>query len=357
MTDTGLGSPDCGPPELSAVGVVIPVRNDAADLAATVGAVLAEFDELGERAHRVVLCVGPSTDGTESVATELAAADPRVVVVDNPDGGIPQALNLGLEHTEAAVLARVDARALIGPGYLQRALDTLISLADSGAAGVGAVQRPVGRTDTEIAIAAAMASKLGSGAPAYRVGGGAPRPVDTAWMGVYRRDALSQVGGWDERFARNEDAELNARLAAAGHEIWLDPELVADYRPRSTLVALARQYWDYGWWRAKMLQRHPRSLAARQLAGPAIVVGIVTLGVLALSWNPWTWLGVAAYPLTIVLAAPARGLHWGQRAKCRSALAIMHLSWGAGFVASVLAGCVRLPTINRSGSPQAPRGV
>jgi hypothetical protein len=209
------------------------------------------------------------------------------------------------------------------------------TLERTSAANVGAAQVPVGVTLTERAIAAAMRSPLGSGGVAYR-GGGEARPVDTAWLGAFRRSALTDVGGYDEEFIRNQDAELNARLNAAGHQVWFDPRLAVEYRPRPTLRALARQYYQYGWWRLRTVRRHPGSLAMRQLAAPFIVLGLLTGTLLGILATPWAFLLFAGYFGAVLIAGLASEGSLLQRLTTGAALAAMHLSWGSGFLLSAI---------------------
>lgn len=276
----------------------------------------------------VLLCVGPSSDNTLQVAQRLVASDERVHLIDNADGGIPQALNHGLAHSQGEILMRVDAHSFVPDGYVENALETLEA---TGAANVGAVQLPTGHTTVERGIAAAMRSRIGSGGAAYRVGV-QRQQVDTAFLGFFRTAALREIDGWDERFARNEDAELNARLAQAGHEIWLDPRLRVDYRPRPSLRALATQYWHYGIWRLCMVRKHPRSLKLRQLAAPLIVIALVLSVALALAGRTRALIVAIAYLLAVVAAAVLGNGSFRERVVMVGALITMHLCWGAAFL-------------------------
>lgn len=220
---------------------------------------------------------------------------------------------------------------MLPAGYRARAL---ASLEATGAANVGAIQKPVGLTAAERGIAAAMRSLLGSGGAAYR-SGGELRRVDTAFLGVYRVDALRAVGGWDEAFERNEDAELNFRLNQADHQVWLDPQLVVEYRPRSSLRALASQYFHYGWWRRRTMAKHPQSISWRQLAAPGLFVGLASSAVVgALIW-PVAYAVPAAYVASCAATAVAAGGSVRERAFTAAALPTMHLSWALGFFVSV----------------------
>lgn len=288
----------------------------------------------------MLVCVGPSDDKTQEVAAELARENAAVEVLDNPAGGIADALNLGLTAARAEILVRVDARCRLPEHYVATAL---ASMAATGAANIGAVQVPTGHTPMQRAIAGAMTHTLGSGGAAYRVGG-TLRQAETAFLGVFRTDALRSVGGWDVDFARNEDAELNQRLITAGHEVWLDPELRVEYEPRSSLRALARQYFDYGWWRRRTAARH-RTMQLRQLAAPVVVIALSGAFVLGATVSPVFLIVPASYAMVLVGgAATADGpLRASERVRVAGALATMHLAWGSGFLASLIRGPLRVP--------------
>jgi succinoglycan biosynthesis protein ExoA len=267
--------------------------------------------------------VAASDSATAAVARECGA-----VVVDNPTGRTPTGLNLALGRTTAEVIARVDAHAVIPPGYLARAMQVLN---DTGADAVGGMQVPVGNTASEKAIAAAMSSRLGAGDARYRIGGKAG-PADTVYLGVFLRSTLERLGGYDEHFDRNQDYELNQRIRDSGGTVWFDPGLEVSYRPRGSLIALARQYFDYGRWKREFARRHPGSLRPRQLAPPLLVTGLF-VAIIAGFWWPWAWLAVGAYLLVLVLFGLSRLRSIGSGALLiPPALAAMHLSWGLGFL-------------------------
>jgi succinoglycan biosynthesis protein ExoA len=321
--------------EAPAVTVVMPVLNEERHLAEAVGAVLAQ-EYAGEIA--VVLALGPSSDATDQVAARLAA-DPRVRTVPNPSGRTPEALNRALALAEGDVVVRVDGHAVLPPGYVSRAVR---ALREHHADNVGGVMAAEGVTPVERAVACAMTSPLGVGGAPFHVGGTAG-PADTVYLGVFRRSALDRVGGYDERFTRAQDWEMNHRIRATGGLVWFEPELQVSYRPRATLRALARQYRDYGRWRRAVVRRHPGTLTARYLAPPvalsAVVVGTVA-GVVGATTGPsWLLLGLLApggYAVGVVGGAvvTGRGLALRERALLPAVFATMHGSWGWGFLTS-----------------------
>jgi glycosyltransferase involved in cell wall biosynthesis len=256
--------------ELPDVDVVMPIRNEAEHLAAAVAAVRSQV----YAGHtRIFLGVGPSDDGTERLAAELAAASDDLVVVDNPTGLTPSALNLAIRAGRAPIVVRVDGHSELSDGYIRRAVETMQR---TRAVNVGGLQVPVALTPFEEAVAAATTSWLGTGGASYRVGGTAG-PVDTVYLGVFDRGAIEAVGLFDERLIRNQDYELNIRLRAAGGTVWFDPELAVGYRPRGSWRALARQYYEYGYWKAVVMRMHPESARLRQVVAPlGVLTGLVT---------------------------------------------------------------------------------
>lgn len=307
------------------VSVVLPARNVARALP---DAVRSALEQDYDGAIEVVIAVAPSADATERVAKELADADARVIVVTNAGGEISEGLNAAIGEASGEIIARIDGHARFASGYLRQAV---ASLRAASAGNVGGIQLAVGVTPFEQAVATAMQSRFGVGGARFRRGT-EPGPVETVYLGVFERAALDAVGGYDESLLRNEDYELNWRLREAGHIVWLDPELVVEYRPRSSLRALARQFHDYGRWKREVLRRHPKSLQLRQLAPPVVVAGLgVSVAAAPLSLVPLAVVG-GGYGVGVVAVAvlEARGRP-GDLARLVAIFPTMHLAWGTGF--------------------------
>lgn len=310
------------------VSVVMPVLNEERHLADSVAQVL---DQDWEGSVEVVLALGPSTDRTDEVAARLAATDPRVRTVPNPSGRTPDALNAAIAAASGEIIARVDAHAEIPRDYLSTAVATLEA---TGADNVGGIMNAVGVTDLERAIACAMKSPLGVGGARFHTGGGAGE-ADTVYLGVFRREALERVGGYDPHFARAQDWEMNHRIRTSGGRVWFTPDLVVTYRPRSTLQRLADQYFNYGRWRRVVARQHPGTANARYLAPPVMVAGTVAATALGFAWRP-AWLVPAGYLTAVGLGGwlISKGEPAPVRARVPVAIATMHWSWGIGFLTS-----------------------
>jgi hypothetical protein len=314
----------------------MPVRDEAPHLAEAVTRVLAQ-DYPGE--VEVLLAVGPSHDGTAEIARTLAAADARVRVVDNPEGVTPVALNRAIAAARHPVVVRVDGHGALGDGYLRRAVEVL---AATGAANVGGVMAAEGRTPLEQAIARAYVSPLGLGGGRFHVGGEAG-PADSVFLGCFPREVLLRHGGYDERYHRAQDYELNLRIRRAGELVWFDPALSVTYRPRSSLPALASQFLRTGQWRRDLVRQYPETAAGRYLAPPVAVVLVVAGTVAGLAGAiggrralAWGWLLPGGYAAAILAGAAVegRGLPRAAHVRLPAVLAVMHGAWGSGFLLS-----------------------
>ena len=317
MADTPLWPLGDDPEGWPTVSVVMPIRNEAENLRAAVEAVLSQEYP---RPFDVCLAVAPSDDGTEDLAQRLAESSDRVTVVTNAAGTTPAGLNAAIRATDGEVVVRVDGHSKLSECYIRRAVETMSA---TGAVNVGGIQHAIGQTPFEGAVAAAQQSWLGTGGARYRVGGN-PGPVDTVYLGVFRRDAIEAVGLFDERLMRNQDYELNIRLRKASGTIWFDPELSIAYRPRGSLRSLAKQYYEYGWWKAEVARMHPSSLRPRQLI--AILAGGATAAAVLSRLRS---LAIASVTFAILCAtAPRRG--YSGRAVRIMIVPTMHSSWLAG---------------------------
>jgi len=336
-----------GPGTLSTavpLSVVMPVRNEERHLAEAVSHVLRQ-DYPAE--IELIIAVGPSRDRTAEIARSLADADPRILIVPNPSGQIPSAINAAIKASRHPVVARVDGHALIPPGYLRTAATTL---AETGAVNVGGIMAAAGVTPFQQAVAWAMTSPAGVGSSRFHTGG-SQGPADTVYLGVYRRSALEQVGGYDETFLVAEDWEMNHRIRQAGGLVWFQPAMQVTYRPRASAAALATQYFRYGRWRRVVARQHPGTINLRYLAPPAAVAAMAAgtvAGIAGLAaaaggvTGPWPKAATAGFAapalygagVLAVTAAASRQLRPAALLRLPLALATMHVSWGLGFLTS-----------------------
>ncbi|HEV3173422.1 MAG TPA: glycosyltransferase family 2 protein [Actinocrinis sp.] len=329
---SSVGEPAAWP----SVSVVMPVLNEERHLADAARHILAQ-DYPGPL--ELVIALGPSTDSTDAIAAALADADPRVRTVTNPSGRTPSALNAAIAASSNEIVVRVDGHGLLAPGYIHTAVRLL---ATTGADNVGGVMHAEGQTPFECAVAVAMTSKLGVGSAKFHTGG-QPGPAETVYLGVFRRAVLEKLGGYDEAFVRAQDWELNHRLRQSGGLVYFSPELRVTYRPRPSVKALAKQYYNYGRWRRVVMRTHAGTASARYLAAPVALLAValgIALGlagaVAGVTWLELGWLAPVGYAAGIVAGAAleSRDQPWGVRLRLPVIMATMHFSWGWGFLTS-----------------------
>lgn len=279
----------------------------------------------------IVVADGGSTDATRAIVGQRALRDPRIRLLDNPERLQACGINLAVKALDRSIgrFVRIDAHSRYPDDYVPRLLDALDrNDADSvvvrlDSVGGGAAQR---------AIAAVSNSRMGTGGSAHRVGGYSGF-VDHGHHAAFRRSVFEAAGGYDPTFEANEDAELDVRIRRMGGRIWLAGDIEVGYFPRTTLPALARQYYRYGSGRARTWLKHGEALRPRQLAPPALVCAIVAALILALI-SPWALLLPAAYLaiLTVYGISIAIRRNTACLILAAPALLVMHVGWGAGFL-------------------------
>jgi succinoglycan biosynthesis protein ExoA len=309
------------------VSVVIPMRNEAAHIGPCIDSVLAQ-DYPAERLEVIVV----DGDSDDDSATVLQAYGDRVRVLRNPLRIVPSAMNIGIRAAQGDIIARVDAHTVLATDYIRLGVEMLER---TGAENVGGPMHAVGGGRVGSAIALAMASRFGIGA--YFHFATEDREVDTVYMGMYPRAVFERIGLFDEELVRNQDDELNYRLRKHGGRIFVPTRMRSHYQNRQRITTLARQFFQYGWWKIRVLQKHPRQMSARQFVPPLLVGSLFVTGALV----PWTmvaaWLcgtGLAAYgvALTVAASAVARRHGWGLFTPLMAAFATMHFCWGTGFL-------------------------
>lgn len=314
------------------VTILMPVRNEANFIERSLGAVLAQ-DYLADRME-VLVIDGMSSDGTRGIVESLGRRDQRVRLLDNPGRIAPAALNVGLRQARGEVVVRVDGHCEIATDYVRLCVQ---HLREHGVDGVGGPIETIGETPVARAVAAAMSSRFGVGGSAFRTGVHKATFVDTIAFPAYTRTAVERAGYFDEELVRNQDDEYNFRLRKLGGRLLLTPDIRSRYYSRCSLAALWRQYWEYGYWKVRVMQHHPRQMSLRQFV-PAVFVATLLL---ALAISPLTsvagWIFgaiVGAY----LLANLAASTHIAGHGRIRLlpylpvAFAILHFSYGLGFL-------------------------
>jgi succinoglycan biosynthesis protein ExoA len=322
------------------VSVIIPCYNEEHTIGALLMAIHNQSYPLEEL--EVVVADGLSIDRTREEINQFQTTYPdlKVNVVDNPKKNIPSGLNRALEAAVGEYIIRLDAHSIPYPDYIQRCVEDLIRGAGDSVGGKWEIN-PGGDGWIAQAIALAAAHPFGVGDARYRVGGKA-QFVETVPFGAFNRTLIEKIGGFNESLLTNEDYEFNVRIKLSGGGIWFDPAIRSKYFARSSLSALARQYWRYGFWKARMLRKYPGTIRWRQFIPPLFVLSLIVLLIIGFFYPPvlvfWS-LEILVYLLFLLyfgLQCAMRMRDWRMIPGVAVSMVVMHIFWGSSFIWSLI---------------------
>lgn len=315
--------------------VVIPTLNEADHIAACIRSVMTGDERL--RTAEVIVADGGSEDRTRAIVAEMTREFPNLRLLDNPKCLQSAAVNLAAREAGAgrSILVRCDAHAIYPAGYVMQVAD---SLKRRSVASLVVPMDTIGKSCFQKAIAWIVDTPLGSGGSAHR-GGRKSMFVDHGHHAGFDLKTFLHVGGYDETFSHNEDAEFDTRLRAAGGRIFMDAGIRLTYLPRATVASLAKQYFNYGKGRARTLLKHGEKPRLRQLIPPATLIACV-LGFALAPFTLWSLVLPAGYMAALALASLVVAIK--HRSPCGllagPASAIMHMSWSAGLFRQLIKG-------------------
>ena len=334
------------------VTVVIPVRNEGAFIASLIDAVFAQ-DYPADRLE-VIVADGMSTDETRAVLAGLQEKYPGLTVVDNPAGIVPTGLNLAIARARGEVIVRVDGHAVIAADFLRQNVALLSEHPEAWS--VGGPIRHAAATPFGKAVSVAMSHPLGVGNAQHRY------PdfegyVEGAQFPAIRRWVFERVGMFDERLVRNQDDEFNYRMRQAGGRVYVSPRVRYSYFVRERVTQLFKQYFQYGFWRIPVIEKHGRPTTLRQMAPTLFYVACVAFGVIGIWWgSALVALGLpGAYGLALLLAGAAESRRHPVRVAARVpfAIATMHAGYAWGLAYGMWARVFRADAWNSRGKMAA----
>ena len=320
-------------PDLPKVTVVMPVRNEGDFIARALTAVLEQ--DYPHELLEVLVVDGMSDDNTREIVGQFQDRPVPIQLVENSGRIVPTGLNRALPRANGEVVVRVDGHCEIASDYVSLAVH---HLAASDVAGVGGPIETVASGSIGEAIALAMSSWFGVGGSAFRTGRKRPTFVDSVAFPAYTRAALESAGPFDEELMRNQDDEYNYRLRGMGEQLLLHPDIRSKYYARTSYRKLARQYYQYGVYKVRVLQKHPAQMKARQFAPPLLALTtLVATAALPFSIVPliavlgaWSTLMIAA----TVKAAAKHGAKY--LVLLPPAFLLLHFGYGFGFLRGLL---------------------
>jgi glycosyltransferase involved in cell wall biosynthesis len=310
----------------------MPIRNEAAYIARSLKAVLAQ-DYPSDRME-VIVADGMSADGTRELVRSLQAKHSNLRLIDNPGKIVPTGLNAAIAQARGEIIVRVDGHCEIARDYVHRCVE---HLQRDGVEGVGGPLKTVGETAFAQVIATAMASPFGVGDSAFRTVSNKTMLADAVAFPAYRRAVIQRAGPFDEELVRNQDDEYNYRLRKMGVKILLAADVKSRYYSRVSLDSLCRQYFQYGYWKVRVMQKHPRQMCLRQFVPPAFVATLLAMTTLSFLFSTGRTLLIfvlGSYMLTNLVASL-----WTTRKGDRyhllllpTVFAALHISYGLGFL-------------------------
>ena len=325
-----------GSAEHPLVTVVLPIRNEADFIERCLLSVL--DSDYPADCMEIIVVDGMSDDGTREIVERLKARDARIKLLDNPCRVVPHAMNAGIIESRGEIIVRIDGHATVAQNFVRNCVQALQEHAEAWC--VAGPVETISETFVGKAIAGAMTSPVGAGNAAYRLGN-YEGYVDTVLYPTYWRWVFDKIGMFDEELVRNQDDELNLRVILGGGKIYLTPKIRSAYYARTSLRKLARQYFQYGYWRARTIQKHRRPATLRQIAPLLFVLSWFVLVLASLAWPPavWALLGFAAlYGLGLLAGVAAVTRRCGIGAGLLSPIlfAILHFAYGIGSLKGVL---------------------
>lgn len=324
---------------MTLVSVIIPCYNEEKHITNLLNALNNQKFLMNQ--VEIIIADGNSTDNTRLKIDLFKQDNPhlQIIILENHKKIIPAALNLAIQASRGDYIIRMDAHSLPNPDYLQRCVEQLQAGNAENVGGLWLIQ-PASNTTIAKSIAFAASHPFGVGDAKYRYSDEAAY-VETVPYGAYKRELFDQIGLFDEHLLANEDYELNTRILQRGGRILFDPKIKTKYIARENLKALWKQYFNYGFWKFKMLQKYPQTIRWRQAIPPLFVVSIIMGSIIAVFVRIFRlillieltlYFGLMILSsLKIVKNEKSPGLLIG----IPLAMLTMHFGWGLGFLKSI----------------------
>lgn len=318
-------------PTLPFVSLILPVRNEGSYIAQTLQGLL-EQNYPHDRIE-IIVADGRSTDSTAEQIKQFAASHtaPVVRLIDNPKIAMPAGFNAAMQHASGEIIILVGGHTRLATDYVLRCVEVL---EQTGADCVGGPIETIGETGIAQAIALAQSSWFGVGGATFRMKDAKAGYVDTVAFGAYRRSVFERIGLLDEELVRNQDDEFNFRLTQNGGKIWLDPRIRSEYRSRSSLSRLWKQYFDYGMYKVRVIQKRRAVPAWRHLVPGLFVISVMGGLVMFLVSRRKFWL---LPTFGYVLANGGASIYTTRRERyllpfMPAVFATLHFAYGLGFL-------------------------
>lgn len=323
------------------ISVILPVRNEARFVRGAIESLLRQetrgFD------LEILVIDGKSTDGTRALIEELKNKDSRVRMIVNEKGTTPAAFNMGLRAARGEYVCLMGAHSVYQPVYLSVCFEELISRGLTGCSGY-VVTRPARNSRQARLVAWLLSHPFGTSAHSTRTA----REGYTATVSypLFRKKPLLDLGGYNESLIRNQDNDMNYRLRASGHKLYLTSKTSALYFPKASIPALLQFAFRNGYWNALTLRSNPRCLSPRHLIPFAFCLAMTLMAAMG-ALHPgfvhkYAWLPLELLVGSYFAAAALATLHLSVRERSVEPLLTLplffpfHCSYGLGTFVGLL---------------------
>lgn len=312
------------------VSIVIPCRNEKNYIGKCIDGFLKQTYPVSN--YEVLVCDGMSADGTRDVIMEYAKKFSNVKIVDNIGLTAPKGMNRGIKQSKNDVIIIFGAHSYPKEDFIEKNVE---ALSDDSIGCAGGCLETINENEKGKGISLAMSSPFGVGNALFRYSK-KEAFVDTVAFGAYKRKVLDKVGYFDEELVRNQDDELNLRVREKGYKVFLNPGIKSYYYSRGSYRKLWRQYFQYGFWKVRVFQKHKRMPQVRHLI-PMLFVLFNIFGIISKFINNYIFFSYLFILFTYLILALFEGIKLSKNNKINFlyitvTFPILHLSYGLGFL-------------------------
>lgn len=317
------------------VSVVIPCRNEEKYIENCISSFINQT--YPSELISIIVADGMSTDNTRKIIQEMSKINRNIVLVENKGLSAPKGMNLGIKYNESDIVIIFGAHAYADKDFIK---ENVLALEDNEIGCVGGVINTINENIKGAAIAEAMSCPFGVGNALFRY---AEKEsfVDTVGFGAYRRTLLEKIGLFDEELVRNQDDELNFRVIKSGTKILLSPKIKSKYFSRGNFKSLWRQYYQYGFWKVRVIQKHKKPASIRHLIPLAFVLFLAIGGLLSLFSD-----FIRTVYLSIILMYILLDVYFSLKVSIQKSISylgylfisfpLLHISYGLGFIVGII---------------------
>ena len=313
------------------ISLLVPVYNEGNHIKYCMDAIIVQ--DYPQELIEIIVADGMSSDNTREIIKDFQQKNPNIIFLDNPGRIVPTGMNVALRQAKGDIIIRVDGHCVIEHDYVSKCVEHLVN---DSVDGVGGPMETIGVTPLSQTIALAMSSSFGVGNSAFRTITGKTMLVDTIPFPAYTRSIIQIAGLYDEELVRNQDDEYNYRIRELGGKLLLAKDVRSKYYSRGSLIRLWKQYFQYGFYKVRVLQKHPRQMSLRQFVPPFFVLSLLIAIMLALAVK-WGWMVLAvlagSYTISNLSASIWTGAKkgWQHVWLLPFVFTTIHTSYGTGF--------------------------